>query len=251
MLYSTKKPKACQLALAVGYDSAGTVEFLVDSKRNFYFLEMNTRLQVEHPITECITGIDIVQQMLRVAYGHKLPLTQDQVPLNGWAFESRVYAEDPYKGFGLPSIGRLSKYVEPRHVEGVRCDSGIREGSEISIYYDPLICKLVTHGRDRQQALERMVEALDNYVIRGVTHNIPLLRDICQEERFRSGNITTKYLPETYPEGFQGATLNEDEEETIIGVASALNARKLARANMYLNHDRQTSTAEDPYKKHY
>ncbi|KAK6027530.1 Carbamoyl-phosphate synthase L chain, ATP binding domain protein [Ostertagia ostertagi] len=243
--------QACQLALAVGYDSAGTVEFLVDSKRNFYFLEMNTRLQVEHPITECITGIDIVQQMLRVAYGHKLPLTQDQVPLNGWAFESRVYAEDPYKGFGLPSIGRLSKYVEPRHIAGVRCDSGIREGSEISIYYDPLICKLVTHGADRQQALERMVEALDNYVIRGVTNNIPLLRDICQEERFRSGNITTKYLPETYPEGFQGATLNEDEEETIIGVASALNARKLARANMYLNHERQTSTSVDPYTKHY
>ncbi|KAK5983917.1 Propionyl-carboxylase alpha mitochondrial [Trichostrongylus colubriformis] len=227
--------QACQLALAVGYDSAGTVEFLVDSKRNFYFLEMNTRLQVEHPITECITGIDIVQQMLRVAYGHKLPLTQDQVPLKGWAFESRVYAEDPYKGFGLPSIGRLSKYVEPRHIAGVRCDSGIREGSEISIYYDPLICKLVTHGDNRQQALERMVEALDNYVIRGVTNNIPLLRDICQEERFRAGNITTKYLPETYPEG----------------IASALNARKLARANKYLNHERQTSTSVDPYKIHY
>uniref|UniRef100_A0A7I5E751 Propionyl-CoA carboxylase alpha chain, mitochondrial n=1 Tax=Haemonchus contortus TaxID=6289 RepID=A0A7I5E751_HAECO len=243
--------QACSLALAVGYDSAGTVEFLVDSKRNFYFLEMNTRLQVEHPITECITGIDIVQQMLRVAYGHKLPLTQDQVPLRGWAFESRVYAEDPYKGFGLPSIGRLSKYVEPRHVAGVRCDSGIREGSEISIYYDPLICKLVTHGNDRQQALDRMVEALDNYVIRGVTNNIPLLRDICQEERFRTGNITTKYLPETYPEGFQGATLNEEEEETIIGIAAALNARKLARGNKYLNHTRQRSTAVDPYSKKY
>ncbi|KJH46335.1 putative acetyl-CoA carboxylase, biotin carboxylase subunit [Dictyocaulus viviparus] len=243
--------QACQLALAVGYDSAGTVEFLVDSKRNFYFLEMNTRLQVEHPITECITGIDIVQQMLRIAYGHKLPITQDQVPLNGWAFESRVYAEDPYKGFGLPSIGRLFKYVEPRHVLGVRCDSGIREGSEISIYYDPLICKLVTHGDNRQQALDRMVEALDNYVIRGVTNNIPLLRDICQEERFRSGNITTKYLPETYPNGFQGATLSEKEEDTIISIAASLNARKLARANKYLNHLRQTSTSIDPFKKNY
>ncbi|VDL83551.1 unnamed protein product, partial [Nippostrongylus brasiliensis] len=243
--------QATSLALAVGYDSAGTVEFLVDSKRNFYFLEMNTRLQVEHPITECITGLDIVQQMLRVAYGHKLPLTQDQVPLRGWAFESRVYAEDPYKGFGLPSIGRLSKYVEPRHVAGVRCDSGIREGSEISIYYDPLICKLVTHGDDRQQALDRMVEALDNYVIRGVTNNIPLLRDICQEERFRTGNITTKYLTETYPEGFQGATLDQKEEETVIGIASALNARKLARANRYLNHTRQSSTSVNPFKKHY
>uniref|UniRef100_A0A1I7WJ46 Ion_trans domain-containing protein n=1 Tax=Heterorhabditis bacteriophora TaxID=37862 RepID=A0A1I7WJ46_HETBA len=163
---------AVQLAKAVGYDSAGTVEFLVDSKRNFYFLEMNTRLQVEHPITECITGIDIVQQMLRVAYGHKLPLTQEQVPLIGWAFESRVYAEDPYKGFGLPSVGRLSRYVEPRHIDGVRCDSGIREGSEISIYYDPLICKLVTHGDTRKEALHRMTEALDNYVIRGVFLNL-------------------------------------------------------------------------------
>ncbi|EYC05257.1 hypothetical protein Y032_0083g1666 [Ancylostoma ceylanicum] len=243
--------QACSLALAVGYDSAGTVEFLVDSKRNFYFLEMNTRLQVEHPITECITGIDIVQQMLRVAYGHKLPLTQDQVPLNGWAFESRVYAEDPYKGFGLPSIGRLHKYVEPRHVAGVRCDSGIREGSEISIYYDPLICKLVTHGKDRQQALDRMIDALDNYVIRGVTHNIPLLRDICQEKRFRSGNITTKYLPETYPEGFQGATLSEKEEETLMAVAAALNARKLARASDFKNHTRHTTTRVAPYKMNF
>ncbi|KHJ97318.1 Carbamoyl-phosphate synthase L chain, ATP binding domain protein [Oesophagostomum dentatum] len=261
--------QATSLALATGYDSAGTVEFLVDSKRNFYFLEMNTRLQVEHPITECITGIDIVQQMLRVAYGHTLPLTQDQVPLNGWAFESRIYAEDPYKGFGLPSIGRLHKYVEPRHIEGVRCDSGIREGSEISIYYDPLICKLVTHGKDRQQALDRMIDALDNYVIRGVTNNIPLLRDICQEERFRAGNITTKYvlctqswkgshmsvifryLPETYPEGFQGATLNEREEETLMAVAAALNARKLARASHFMNHTRHTTSKIAPYKMNF
>ncbi|CAP34639.1 Protein CBR-PCCA-1 [Caenorhabditis briggsae] len=243
--------QAVQLAKAVGYDSAGTVEFLVDSQRNFYFLEMNTRLQVEHPITECITGIDIVQQMLRVAYGHSLPLTQEQVPLNGWAFESRVYAEDPYKGFGLPSVGRLSKYVEPRHVDGVRCDSGIREGSEISIYYDPLICKLVTHGDNRQQALDRMQEALDNYVIRGVTHNIPLLRDIVQEKRFRSGDITTKYLPEVYPEGFQGTVLTHAEEKTVIAFAAALNARKLARANQFLNQNRQRSTHVASFSKTY
>ncbi|CAI5455351.1 unnamed protein product [Caenorhabditis angaria] len=243
--------QAVQLAKAVGYDSAGTVEFLVDSKRNFYFLEMNTRLQVEHPITECITGIDIVQQMLRVSYGHKLPITQEQVPLNGWAFESRVYAEDPYKGFGLPSVGRLSRYVEPRHVDGVRCDSGIREGSEISIYYDPLICKLVTHGDNREQALNRMSEALDNYVIRGVTHNIPLLRDIVQEERFRSGNITTKYLQEVYPEGFQGATLTSSEQDTVIAFASALNARKLARANQFLNQQKHKSTHVDSLHKTY
>ncbi|KAF1748353.1 hypothetical protein GCK72_024820 [Caenorhabditis remanei] len=243
--------QAVQLAKAVGYDSAGTVEFLVDSQRNFYFLEMNTRLQVEHPITECITGIDIVQQMLRVAYGHSLPITQEQVPLNGWAFESRVYAEDPYKGFGLPSVGRLSKYVEPRHVEGVRCDSGIREGSEISIYYDPLICKLVTHGDNREQALNRMQEALDNYVIRGVTHNIPLLRDIVQEKRFRTGDITTKYLPEVYPEGFQGTVLTANEQETVIAFAAALNARKLARANQFLNQDKQRSTHVASFSKTY
>uniref|UniRef100_A0A915A7R3 Propionyl-CoA carboxylase alpha chain, mitochondrial n=1 Tax=Parascaris univalens TaxID=6257 RepID=A0A915A7R3_PARUN len=196
--------QATQLALAVGYDSAGTVEFLVDSKKNFYFLEMNTRLQVEHPITEAITGLDIVQQMLRVCYGHKLNIKQSDIGIRGWAFECRVYAEDPYKGFGLPSVGRLTKYEEPLKVDGVRCDSGIREGSEISIYYDPLICKLVTHGKDRQMALDRMRDALDNYVIRGPTHNIPLLRDIIEEKRFRKGDITTKYLPETYPEGFMG-----------------------------------------------
>ncbi|CAI4228728.1 unnamed protein product [Auanema sp. JU1783] len=243
--------QSVQLAKAVGYDSAGTVEFLVDSKRNFYFLEMNTRLQVEHPITECITGIDIVQQMLRVAYGHKLPLTQAQVPLQGWAFESRVYAEDPYKGFGLPSIGRLHRYVEPRDISGVRCDSGIREGSEISIYYDPLICKLVTYGENRNQALDKMVQALDNYVIRGVTHNIPLLRDVCHEKRFRDGNITTKYLPETYPDGFQGATLNTSEQRSVIALASALNARKLARAKKFLNQTRQKTTTTEPYKLSY
>ena len=135
--------QAVSLAKAVEYSSAGTVEFLVDSQRNFYFLEMNTRLQVEHPITECITGVDIVQEMIRVAKGHKLRFSQDDIKINGWAVESRVYAEDPYKNFGLPSIGRLSSYVEPsKTLDNVRCDSGIEEGSEISIFYDPMICKV-------------------------------------------------------------------------------------------------------------
>ena len=133
--------QAVRLAKAVDYTSAGTVEFLVDSQKNFYFLEMNTRLQVEHPITECITGVDIVQEMIRIARGHPLNFTQSDVRINGWAFESRVYAEDPYKNFGLPSIGRLSSYKEPTFIPNVRCDSGIEEGSEISIYYDPMICK--------------------------------------------------------------------------------------------------------------
>lgn len=243
--------QATQLALAVGYDSAGTVEFLVDSKKNFYFLEMNTRLQVEHPITEGITGLDIVQQMLRVAYGHKLNIKQSDIKVNGWAFECRVYAEDPYKGFGLPSVGRLTKYEEPRHIEGVRCDSGIREGSEISIYYDPLICKLVTYGNSREQALDRMRNALDNYVIRGPTHNIPLLRDIVDEERFRRGDITTKYLPTVYPEGFAGTVLKEEEQCNIAALSAALQARKSSRSQMFLNHERQQQTVHDPFAKTY
>uniref|UniRef100_K1PAY7 Propionyl-CoA carboxylase alpha chain, mitochondrial n=1 Tax=Magallana gigas TaxID=29159 RepID=K1PAY7_MAGGI len=196
--------QATALAKQVQYSSAGTVEFLVDSQKNFYFLEMNTRLQVEHPITECITGIDIVHQMIRSAKGHKLLYSQSDIPIDGWSFECRVYAEDPYKSFGMPSIGRLEKYIEPSHIDQVRCDSGIQEGSEISVYYDPMICKLVTYGSNRQEALDVMVKALDSYVIKGVTHNIPLLRDIVTEERFVAGNISTNYLPTVYPDGFKG-----------------------------------------------
>uniref|UniRef100_A0A2K6PA40 Propionyl-CoA carboxylase alpha chain, mitochondrial n=1 Tax=Rhinopithecus roxellana TaxID=61622 RepID=A0A2K6PA40_RHIRO len=159
--------QAVALARAVKYSSAGTVEFLVDSKKNFYFLEMNTRLQVEHPVTECITGLDLVQEMIRVAKGYPLRHKQADIPINGWAVECRVYAEDPYKSFGLPSIGRLSQYQEPLHLPGVRVDSGIQPGSDISIYYDPMISKLITYGSDRTEALERMADALDNYVIRG------------------------------------------------------------------------------------
>ncbi|CAD5235612.1 unnamed protein product [Bursaphelenchus xylophilus] len=244
--------QAIQLAHAVGYDSAGTVEFLVDSQRNFYFLEMNTRLQVEHPITEQITGVDLVQQMLRVAYGHKLNFAQNDVGINGWAFESRVYAEDPYKEFGLPSIGRLSKYVEPKHkVQGIRCDSGITEGSEISIYYDPLICKLVSHGANRDQALDRMAAALDNYVIRGVHNNISLLRDIVDERNFRSGDITTKYLYDTYPNGFQGIRLNEVEKKALVAVASALSAKRTIRARQFLNNSELGTTLTEPYDTSY
>lgn len=221
--------QAVSLAKAVGYDSAGTVEFLVDSKKNFYFLEMNTRLQVEHPITECTTGVDIVHQMLRVGKGHKLLLSQSDIPIHGWAIECRVYAEDPYKAFGLPSIGRLHSYVEPTHISNVRCDSGISEGSEISIFYDPMICKLVTYGPDRQTALNTMAKALDSYVIRGVTHNIPLLRDIITEKRFVSGNISTKYLTETYPDGFKGTSLSPKEYGTLMAVSAAVHVKNALR----------------------
>uniref|UniRef100_A0A8K9X7W3 Propionyl-CoA carboxylase alpha chain, mitochondrial n=1 Tax=Oncorhynchus mykiss TaxID=8022 RepID=A0A8K9X7W3_ONCMY len=214
--------QAVQLAKAVHYSSAGTVEFLVDSNKNFYFLEMNTRLQVEHPITECITGLDLVQQMIRVAKGFPLLHKQEDIPINGWAIESRVYAEDPYKSFGLPSIGRLSQYQEPINLPKVRVDSGIQEGSDISIYYDPMISKLVTYGATRAEALQRMEAALDNYVIRGVTHNIPLLREIITHPRFISGDITTNFLPEEYPEGFKGHQLTSEGRRELVATAAAL-----------------------------
>uniref|UniRef100_A0A8D0AAV5 Propionyl-CoA carboxylase alpha chain, mitochondrial n=1 Tax=Sander lucioperca TaxID=283035 RepID=A0A8D0AAV5_SANLU len=214
--------QAVQLAKAVQYSSAGTVEFLVDSKKNFYFLEMNTRLQVEHPITECITGLDLVEQMIRVAKGYQLQHKQEDIPINGWAIESRVYAEDPYKSFGLPSIGRLSKYQEPLNLSNVRVDSGIQEGSDISIYYDPMISKLVTYGATRAEALARMEDALDNYVIRGVTHNIPLLREIITHPRFISGDISTNFLPEVYPDGFKGHQLDLDTRRELLASAAAL-----------------------------
>jgi propionyl-CoA carboxylase alpha chain len=217
--------QATALAKEVGYDSAGTVEFLVDSKRNFYFLEMNTRLQVEHPISECITGIDIVHQMIRAGKGHPLVHKQSDIGIKGWAIECRVYAEDPYKAFGMPSIGRLTGYAEPQ-TPNVRCDSGIQEGSEISIYYDPMICKLITYGPSRNEALADMRVALDNYVIRGVTHNIPLLNDIIREERFIKGDISTKYLQETYPDGFKGRQISGGEERHLACLAAVIKAKE-------------------------
>lgn len=237
--------QAIKLAKAVGYHSAGTVEFLVDSQKNFYFLEMNTRLQVEHPITECITGVDLVQEMIRVAKGHSLTIDQSDIKVNGWAIESRVYAEDPYKNFGLPSIGRLSSYVEPIHtLDNVRCDSGIEEGSEISIYYDPMICKLVTYGPDRKSALDTMNKALDNYVIRGVTNNISLLRDITTETNFVNGDITTKYLYETYPDGFSGKTLTATELKDLVGLGGVIFAKEAVRSTMISNASSVKSNQE-------
>ncbi|XP_013855213.1 propionyl-CoA carboxylase alpha chain, mitochondrial [Austrofundulus limnaeus] len=230
--------QAVQLAKAVKYSSAGTVEFLVDSKKNFYFLEMNTRLQVEHPITECITGLDLVEQMIRVAKGHHLQHTQEDVPINGWAIESRVYAEDPYKSFGLPSIGRLSQYHEPLDLSNVRVDSGIEEGSDISIYYDPMISKLVTYGATRAEALARMEDALDNYVIRGVTHNIPLLREIITHPRFISGDISTNFLPEVYPDGFKGHQLDAEGRRELLASAAALYITSQLRSQKVLGNQR-------------
>ena len=200
--------QAVALARAVGYYSAGTVELIVSGAdttgEGFYFLEMNTRLQVEHPVTEYVTGVDLVEQMIRVAAGEPLPFTQDDVTLNGWAMESRVYAEDPYRGF-LPSIGRLVRYSPPETDKNVRVDDGVVEGGEVSMFYDPMIAKLITYGEDRITAIDRMVEALGRFEIAGLGHNIDFLSALMQHERFRSGNITTNFIAEEYPDGFQGA----------------------------------------------
>ncbi|XP_058599651.1 propionyl-CoA carboxylase alpha chain, mitochondrial isoform X7 [Neofelis nebulosa] len=229
--------QAVALAKAVKYSSAGTVEFLVDSKKNFYFLEMNTRLQVEHPVTECITGLDLVQEMIRVAKGYPLRHKQADIPINGWAVECRVYAEDPYKSFGLPSVGRLSQYQEPIHLPGVRVDSGIQPGSDISIYYDPMISKLITYGSDRTEALKRMEDALDNYVIRGVTHNIALLREVIINSRFIEGDINTKFLSDVYPDGFKGHKLTENERNQLLAIASSLFVAFQLRAQHFQEHE--------------
>jgi propionyl-CoA carboxylase alpha chain len=216
--------QAVRLARKVGYYSAGTVEFLVDAKRNFYFLEMNTRLQVEHPITEYVTGLDLVEQMIAVASGKPLSFRQEDVQLRGWAIEARIYAEDPK--LYLPCIGRLERYCEPSEsINGapkgtVRCDSGILEGSEISIYYDPMICKLSTYGSNRAEALKRMGDALDAYVIKGVTHNIPLIREVIRSEKFCHGQISTNFLAETFPRGFEGHELSASEQQTLVAFAA-------------------------------
>ena len=213
------------LAKAVDYCSAGTVEFIVDGDRNFYFLEMNTRLQVEHPVTELITGIDLVEQMIRVAYGEKLAMKQSDIGINGWAIENRLYAEDPYRNF-LPSIGRLTRYRPPAektkksHV--VRNDTGVFEGGEISMYYDPMIAKLCTWAPTREDAIERMRVALDSFELEGIGHNLPFLAAVMDHERFISGNITTAFIEEEYPDGFEGVTLDAAASRRVAAASAAM-----------------------------
>src|SRR5580658_10520175 len=217
--------QAVALATAVGYDSAGTVEFVAGQDRSFYFLEMNTRLQVEHPVTELATGIDLVEQMIRVAAGEKLTLKQSDVRLNGWAVESRVYAEDPYRNFA-PSIGRLVRYRPPaegeHHGVTVRNDTGVFEGGEISLYYDPMIAKLVTHAKTRLEAIDAQSEALDAFTIEGIRHNIPFLAAIMQHPRWRAGELSTAFIAEEFPKGFERATPTGAMARTIAGVAAAI-----------------------------
>ncbi|MGE0621056.1 MAG: acetyl-CoA carboxylase biotin carboxylase subunit [Pseudomonadales bacterium] len=222
--------QAVALAKAVDYASAGTVEFIVDANRNFYFLEMNTRLQVEHPVTELVTGQDLVEHMIRVANDEPLSLTQDDVTLSGWAMEARVYAEDPFRNF-LPSIGRLVHYRPPRETATVRVDSGIEEGSEVSMFYDPMIAKLITYGENRAQAIERMGDALDAYYIRGVNHNISFLNALIAHPRFREGRLTTNFIAEEYPDGFHAADVPQADPLIPVAIAAVTHRIGNARAS--------------------
>lgn len=242
------------LSAAVGYYSAGTVELIVSgadpSGESFYFLEMNTRLQVEHPVTEAITGVDLVEQMIRVAAGEKLEMTQDDVAIDGWAIENRVYAEDPYRGF-LPSTGRLVHYeppVEPwaddgaangrRGIDGIRVDDGVFEGGEVSMFYDPMIAKLVTWGKTRDEAADLQVQALDAFRIEGLGHNIDFLSAIMQHPRFRSGELTTGFIAEEYPDGFEGAATSDHLKRglaAVAGVIATVDADRARRIDQRLN----------------
>src|SRR5262245_45333167 len=213
--------QAVALAKAVKYKSAGTVEFIVDKNRKFYFLEMNTRLQVEHPVTELITGLDLVELMIRVAAGEKLPLEQKDVKLNGWAVESRLYAEDPFRNF-LPSTGRLVKYREPEPGPDVRVDSGVYEGGEISMFYDPMIAKLCSYGQTRLDAIERMRRALDEFYVRGVSHNVPFLAALMAHPRFRAGKLTTNFIAEEFKGGFTAAHLPPKDPAVLAAVAAVV-----------------------------
>jgi len=221
--------QAVALAKAVRYVSAGTVEFIVDTKRNFYFLEMNTRLQVEHPVTELITGLDLVELMIRVAYGEKLPIKQKDVQINGWALESRVYAEDPYRNF-LPSTGRLVRYIPPEENKNVRVDTGVQQGGEISVFYDPMIAKLCSWGKTRAEATMHMRAALDAYYIRGVSHNIPFLASVLGKKKFEDGNLSTNFIAEEYPDGFSDADLPAKDPTILVAVAAIVHNAYARRA---------------------
>jgi propionyl-CoA carboxylase alpha chain len=248
--------QAVALAQAVGYASAGTVEFIVDGAKNFYFLEMNTRLQVEHPVTELITGVDLVEQMIRVANGEKLSITQDDVTLTGWAIENRLYAEDPYRGF-LPSIGRLTRYRPPAETAAytpgvaagdagdvvVRNDTGVFEGGEISMYYDPMIAKLCTWAPTREKAIEAMRVALDSFEVEGIGHNLPFLSAVMDHPIFIKGEMTTAFIEEQYSDGFAGVDLPEADLRRIAAASAAMNRvaeiRRARVSGRLDNHERK------------
>ena len=223
--------QAVALARAVNYESAGTVEFVVSgATKEFYFLEMNTRLQVEHPVTELITGLDLVEQMIRVANGEKLPLTQAEVKIDGWAMECRINAEDPFRGF-LPSTGRLVRFQPPAEIPGhVRVDTGVYDGGEISMFYDSMIAKLIVHGKTRDEAIAKMRDALNSFVIRGISSNIPFQAALMQHPGFHSGIFDTGFIPKYYPKGFKAEDVPHDDPALLISVATFVHRRYLDRA---------------------
>ena len=221
--------QAVALAQAVEYRSAGTVEFIVDANRNFYFLEMNTRLQVEHPVTEYVTRLDLVELMFSIAAGEALPFKQEDLKQNGWAIEARIYAEDPLRNF-LPSVGRLVRYMPPTESDVVRVDSGVCEGDEISIHYDPMIAKLIASGGSREEAIDHLRRALNQYYISGVSHNISFLSALINHERFLSGDISTNMIGEQYPDGFHPADEIHDDPALLIAVSAAIHRRYMDRA---------------------
>jgi len=226
--------QAVALAKAAGYDSAGTVEFVVDAKKNFYFLEMNARLQVEHTVTEAVTGLDLVELMIRSAAGEKLPITQSDVKPQGWAVEARVYAEDPFRGF-LPSIGRLVRYCPPaegpRGGATVRIDAGVHEGDEVTIHYDPMIAKLTTHAPTRDAAIDALADALDEFTIQGIEHNIAFLTAIMHHKRFREGRVTTSFIAEEFPKGFHSLPLDMFAKRRFVAAAAAVELARSRRAS--------------------
>ena len=235
--------QAVALARAVGYRSAGTVEFIVDRQRNFYFLEMNTRLQVEHPVTELVTGLDLVELMIRIAAGEKLPFSQDDVKPSGWAIEARVYAEDPTRNF-LPSIGRLVRYCAPEG-EGIRIDTGVFGGAEISLFYDPMIAKLIAYGKDRDQAIGRLGDALDGFYISGVRHNVAFLGAIAASERFRAGNLSTDFIAEMFPQGFMPPAEPTPADRVLLAAAVLVELRLRASETAIDGLDREPELAAE------
>ena len=239
--------QAVALAKAVSYESAGTVEFIVDKDRQFYFLEMNTRLQVEHPVTELITGLDLVELMIRVAHGEKLPLGQADVGINGWSIESRVYAEDPARNF-LPSTGRLTTYRPPDEDGNVRVDTGVYEGGEISMFYDPMIAKLITWGKDREAATETMRSALDRFVIHGVSSNLSFLSALLRHPKFVDGDMTTNMIGEEYPDGFDPAQAEPEDPNLLIAIAAVMMRSHRDRAALI---DGQLSGLERKVPRHW
>lgn len=221
--------QAVALAREVGYYSAGTVEFIVDEDRKFYFLEMNTRLQVEHRVTELVTGIDLVEQMIRVAEGEKIPFAQEDIKLTGWALEARVYAEDPKRGF-LPSSGRITRYAEPESVQDILIDTGVYEGGEVSMFYDPMIAKVCSVAPTRAKAIEALQQALSAYVVRGIEHNMSFLEAVLTNPRFQAGDMSTRFIEQEYPDGFSGAQLTSETTRVLLGTAMTIFLRDAERA---------------------